>query len=116
MLRLAVDENFDYAIMRGLLRRQPDLDIVSVQDAGLRGADDPDVLAWAAGESRVLLTHDATTITKYAYLRVQSDQSMPGVVEVSLAVPIGRVIEDILLLAACSLDGEWEGQVVYLPL
>jgi hypothetical protein len=45
MLRLAVDENFDYAIVRGLLHRQPDLDIVSVQDAGLRGADDPSVLA-----------------------------------------------------------------------
>jgi hypothetical protein len=41
---------------------------------------------------------------------------MPGVVEVSLAVQIGRAIEDILLLAACSLEGKWEGQVVYLPL
>ena len=25
-------------------------------------------------------------------------------------------IEDILLIAECSLDGEWEGQVRYLPL
>jgi hypothetical protein len=41
---------------------------------------------------------------------------MPGVFEVSRNVPIGRAIEDILLLAECSLDGEWEGQVRYLPL
>jgi hypothetical protein len=41
---------------------------------------------------------------------------MPGVFEVSRAVPVGRGIEDILLLAECSLDGEWEGQVRYLPL
>ena len=41
---------------------------------------------------------------------------MPGVFEVSRSVPIGRAIEDILLLAECSVDGEWEGQVRYLPL
>ena len=41
---------------------------------------------------------------------------MPGVFEVSRAIPIGRAIEDILLLAECSLQDEWEGQVRYLPL
>jgi hypothetical protein len=41
---------------------------------------------------------------------------MPGVFEVSRAVPVGQAIEDILLLAEYSLDGEWEGQVRYLPL
>ena len=39
-----------------------------------------------------------------------------GVFEVSREVPIGQVIEDILLLAEYSLEGEWEGQVRYLPL
>ena len=69
MLRLAADENFDNDILRGLLRRQPNLDIVRVQDIGLRGADDMDVLAWAAGERRVLVTHDAATVTRHAYAR-----------------------------------------------
>jgi hypothetical protein len=41
---------------------------------------------------------------------------MPGVFEVSRYAPLGRVIEDILLLAECSLEGEWEGQIGYLPL
>jgi len=116
MLRLAVDENFNNNIARGLLRREPDLDIVRIQDVGLSGADDPSVLAWAAQEGRVLITHDVATITKYAYDRVRAGQPMPGVFEVSRAVPIGRAIEDILLLAECSLEGEWEGQVQYLPL
>jgi hypothetical protein len=116
MLRLAADENFNSDIVRGLLRREPGLDIVRIQDVGLSGADDPTVLEWAAQEGRVLLTHDVTTITRYAYERVKAGQSMPGVFEVSRAVPVGRAIEDILLLAECSLDGEWEGQVRYLPL
>jgi hypothetical protein len=40
---------------------------------------------------------------------------MPGVFEVSRAVPVGAAIEDILLLAELSLPGEWEGQIRYLP-
>lgn len=116
MLRLAADENFNNAIIRGLLRRKPDLDIIRVQDVGLSGADDPVVLEWAAKEGRVLLTHDVTTMTHYAYERVKAGKSMPGVFEVSRAVPIGTAIEDILLLAEYSFEGEWEGQVRYLPL
>lgn len=116
MLRLAADENFNNAIIRGLSRRKPDLDIIRIQDVGLSGADDPVVLEWAAKEGRILLTHDVTTMTHYAYERVKAGKSMPGVFEVSRAVPIGTAIEDILLLAEYSFEGEWEGQVRYLPL
>ena len=41
---------------------------------------------------------------------------MPGVFELAQDVPIGRAIEEILLLAECSLEGEWEGQLRFLPL
>lgn len=116
MLRFAADENFNNNIVRGLQRRSASLDVVRVQDVGLFSADDPTVLEWAAREKRVLLTHDVATITHYAYERVAAGQGMPGVVEVTRSVPVGRAIEDLLLLAECSLDGEWEGQVLYLPL
>ncbi len=116
MLRLAADENLNNDIVRGLLRRKPGLDIVRIQDMSLAGASDPAVLDWTAREGRVLLTHDVTTITRHAYRRVEAGQRMPGVFEVSRAVPVGQAIEDILLLVECSLDDEWEGQVRYLPL
>ncbi|MCL5263852.1 MAG: DUF5615 family PIN-like protein [Chloroflexi bacterium] len=116
MLRLAADESLNNDIIRGLLRRKVDLDIVRVQDAGLSGADDPTVLDWAAREGRVLLTNDISTITRYAWERVQLGRPMPGVFEVSRRVPTSVAIEDILLLVECSGEGEWEGQVRYLPL
>jgi len=73
-------------------------------------------LEWAARERRVLLTHDVSTITHYAYERIRAGKVMPGVFEISREIPIGVVIEDLLLLAEYSLEGEWEGQVRYLPL
>lgn len=116
MLCFAADENFNNDILRGLFRRRPDFDIVRVQDAGLSGADDPTVLEWAARQGRVLLTHDVSTITRYAYERLEKGSPMPGVFEVGRFVPVGVAIDDILLLAECSLEDEWEGRVCYLPL
>lgn len=116
MLALAADENFNNDIVRGLLRRRADLNIIRVQDAGLSGASDPEVLAWAAQEGRILLTHDVSTITRHAYDRLQAGLPMPGVFQIGRDIPIGVAIEDILLLAEYSHESEWESQVRYLPL
>jgi hypothetical protein len=116
MLRLATDEDFNNRILRGLLRRRPDLDIVRVQDVGLAGVGDAEVLGWAAAEGRVLLTHDVTTMKQCVDERGDAGLPMPGVFEVSQQISIAVAIEDILLLAECSLEGEWEGQIKFLPL
>jgi hypothetical protein len=78
--------------LRGLLRRKPDLDIVRVQDAGLIGKGDAEVLAWAAREGRVLLTHDVTTMKRYVDERIAAELPMPGVFEVGQQMPIAQVI------------------------
>ncbi len=116
MLRLATDEDFNNRILRGLLRRNPHFDIVRAQDAGLRGRGDDEILAWAATEERILLTHDVTTMKQYVYERITIGLPMPGVFELSQDLPIGQAIEEIILLAECSLEGEWEGQIRFLPL
>jgi Domain of unknown function (DUF5615) len=83
---------------------------------GLSGADDPSVLQWAADQGRILVTHDISTLAKHAFDRTAAGQSMPGVFEVRSVAPVGQAIDDLILLAECSFDGEWEGQVRYLPL
>lgn len=115
MLRFLADENFGGDITRGLLLRAPTLDLVRVQDVGLAEADDPTILAWAAEHGRLLLTHDAATVPRYAYERIAAGLPMPGVVEISDRLPIVRAIEEILFLAEFSHENEWEGQVLYLP-
>lgn len=41
---------------------------------------------------------------------------MPGLVEVAVEAPLGVVIDDLILLATASEEGEWNGQVLYVPL
>jgi predicted nuclease of predicted toxin-antitoxin system len=115
-MRLLSDENLNGEIVRGLLRRRPDLDLVRVQDVGLLGHDDPSVLEWAAQEGRILLTHDRATIPDFAYERINAGNAMPGVFVIGNRYPVGQAIEEILLLVLCSETEEWEGIVCYLPL
>lgn len=79
MLKLLTDENFDSTIVRGLIRQVPILDMVRVQDIGLQAAADPEILAWAASQERVLLTHDRQTMPNFAIHRVRAGEPMPGV-------------------------------------
>jgi hypothetical protein len=115
-VRFLADEDFDNKIVRALRRRKRDIDLVRVQEAMLSGAADADLLEWAALHGRVVLTHDVSTMTKHAYQRVAAGLPMPGVFEVPRSLPRRQAVEDVLLIAACSLENEWEGQVRYLPL
>ena len=75
---LLVDEDFDNDILRGVLRRRPEVDVVRVQDVGLSGKPDSEVLEWAARHGRVLLTHDVSTMKTHAYARVAGSLPMPA--------------------------------------
>src|SRR4051812_4915800 len=110
MLSFLADENFNGDVVRGLLRRQGDLDIVTVQEVGLSGEADPDVPERAAAHGRIVVTHAINTMAGFAMDRVTAGLAMPGVVEVADHLPIGSVIEDLPLLAECSLEGEWENR------
>lgn len=116
MLSLLSDENFNGDVVRGLFLRQPDLDLLRVQDVGLRKVDDPAILDWAASNGRILLTHDRATMPDFAYKRLAQGQAMLGVFVVNDRMPVKQVIDELLLLNDCSEQDEWKGIVLYLPL
>lgn len=66
MLPLVADENLKQQIVNGLRRRLVDVDIVTIRQAGLAGTPDPGVLAWAAEQGRVVITHDTRTMARHA--------------------------------------------------
>ncbi len=116
MLSLLSDENFNGDIIRGLFLRQPNLDLLRVQDVGLREVDDPAILAWAASNERILLTHDRATMPDFAYDRLVRGEPMAGMFVVNDRMPIRQAIDELSLLIDCSEQAEWNGVVLYLPL
>jgi len=116
MLRLASDADVHGDIIRGLRRQLPALDLVRSQDVLPEGTPDPDVLAWAANESRVLLTNDRNTMVGFAYQRAAAGESVLGLIVTTNEQPIGDAIDDIQLIAEYMPEEEIRDQVVvYLP-
>ncbi|MCB0079149.1 MAG: DUF5615 family PIN-like protein, partial [Anaerolineales bacterium] len=70
------DEDLNRAIVRGVKRRKPTIDIVRVQDIGLRTEDDEVILDYAVASGRIILTHDAKTMPFHAYHRIEKGLSM----------------------------------------
>lgn len=114
-LRFLADENFDRRVTSALIRQLPSVDVVRVQDVGLRGCDDPGVLEWAAGAGRVLLTHDRKTMPGFAMTRVAAGEPMPGVFLVSTAGSLHEVIDALLVYDGASQPEEYEGMIVAIP-
>ncbi len=89
MLRLASDADVHGDIIRGLRRRRSDIDLVRAQDALPEGTPDPEVLAWAARENRVLITNDRDTMVGFASECVAAGQPVPGLIVTTNEQAIG---------------------------
>ncbi len=116
MIKLLTDEDYNNIILSGILLRLPDLDVVRVQDVGLMNTHDSIVLAWAAQESRIVLTHDVTTLLTEAYQRIAEGLPMPGVMVSPQLSPVAPVIDDLVFVVKNSSNDEWQNSVVFLPM
>lgn len=116
MLRLASDADVSGDVIRGLRRRLPEIDLVRAQDVLAQRTPDPEVLAWAAVENRVLLTNDRNTMIGFASQRLTRGEPMPGIIAMTNQQSIGSAIDDILLVVECMSEEEIRNQaVVFLP-
>jgi hypothetical protein len=116
MLRLVSDEDVPRAIVDGLKHRQPELDVVRVQDVGLMHTPDPDILNWAAREDRQVFSRDRNTMTAHAWERVRRGIPMTGLFIIPEQMPIGQAIDELEVIALASDSHDWHDRVIFLPL
>lgn len=116
MLRLLIDQDFDQDILRGLLRRVPDLDAVTAYEVEMSEAEDPALLAWAAEAGRVIVTHDRRTMPAHAARRLAAGNDFSGVIVVSRRIPLSTAIDQLEITVMCSEPDEWQNLIRHIPL
>jgi hypothetical protein len=113
-VRFQADADLRQAIVTGTLRRRPKLDFRSANEAEFEGVSDRDVLAIAARDSRVLVTHDRKTMpTEFG--QFIASQNSSGVLVLSQNLPIGEAIDAIILVWEASTAEEWINQIMTFP-
>jgi len=114
--RFLADADLNHAIVRGLTRREPTVDFRSAhRPTSLEGMQDMDVLAFAAREERLLVSHDVRTMPRH-FREFVTDRVSPGVFLIAQRLPVGNAVEELLLIWAASDQSEWENQLTYVPL
>jgi len=113
-VRFQADADLKQAIT-GVIRKQPGIEFWSANQAGLEGLKDAEVLALAARQGRVRVTHDRKTMPAEFGQFVLAQQSA-GVLVVSQSLPMGEAIEALILIWEASTAEEGINQIMTLPL
>ena len=101
--------------MSATLRREPSVDFQTAAAAKLLGRDDTDVLAIAAGDNRVLVSHDHRTMP-YHFAEFIAKNKSAGVIIVSQRLQINVVVEELISIWTDSTADEWVNRIAHLPL
>ncbi len=113
-VRYQADNDLRKAIVRGAVRREPRMNFRSAQAARLDGVPDPEVLALAADDGRILVSHDFETLPRHFRIFAQ-DRRSPGVLLVRQDLPVGEAIETLLLIWEASEADEWVNRLCLVP-
>lgn len=115
MVRFQADADLNQILVAALVRRASDVDFRTADVAQLRGLTDPEVLALAARDERILVTHDSKTMPSHFGEFIKSNRS-PGVIVVPQHLPVSTVADELLLIWTASSSEEWVNRICYLPL
>jgi len=114
MIRFQADADVNINIVRGVLRREPTIDFQTAQEANLVGLKDDLVLKKAAKEGRILVTHDQKTMPIH-FSNFIIRQESPGVLIAPQNSPMGKIIDDLILIWCASEPDEWINRIRHLP-
>lgn len=115
-VRFQADANFNALIIKGIVRRQPLVDIQTADASGLAGITDPEILAHTLQSGRILVSHDYHTMPGHFADFLASGQHSPGVLLLHQTLPLAQAIDALLLVWSASDPEEWRDTLTYLPL
>jgi Domain of unknown function (DUF5615) len=113
-VRFQADADHDQTIVTALLRREPGIDFYTASAAGLTARDDMEVLAIAARDGRILVSHDGRTMPHH--FAILSTQTSAGLLIVPQYLTLAAVVQDLRLIWSASSPEEWVNRICYLPL
>ena len=112
-----MDRDTNHDVVRGLRQREPAIDIVCVgdEDAPHERSTDPELLEFAWREKRVFVTRDKRTMPRHLTHRFQAGGHTMGVILLREGWPVGRFVEELLLIWSAMSSDEWLDLTVFLP-
>ncbi|MCI0336729.1 MAG: DUF5615 family PIN-like protein [Acidobacteria bacterium] len=113
--RFQADADLHQTIVSIVVRREAGVDFQTAPAAELIGLDDLEVLAIAAREGRIVVSHDQSTMPDHFAEFIQN-QTSPGLLIVPQHLSLVVAAEELLLIWHASEAKEWINRISFLPL
>lgn len=114
-VRFQADADLNHTIVLATVRREPGIDFQTAVTAGLPGVDDPEVLAMAAQNGRVLITHDRKTMPRH-FAEFITRETSSGLLVIPQSLSVAAAVEDLILIWSATEAEEWVNRIGILPL
>jgi hypothetical protein len=109
-VRFQADADFNQRIISAVRRHEPAVDFQIASALDLRALADQNVLALAAREGRVLVSHDLTTMPDQ-FARFVETETSAGLLIIRQRVSIQRALEEILTAWIETEVDDWINQI-----
>ena len=118
MRRFLIDENISPQYRTQLLYHEPSLTVLAVGDEGAppKSTPDPEILVWCEQNQFNLITNNRESMPQHLSDHIAAGHHVLGIFTINLEVPMGKIIDELLLIAGASDEDEYIDQIKYLPL
>ena len=118
MRRFLIDENISPRYRTQLLYHEPSLTVLAVGDEGAppKSTPDPEILEWCEQHQFSLITNNRESMPQHLSDHLAAGHHVPGIFTINLEVPIGKIIEELLLITGASDADEYIDRITYIPL
>ena len=118
MRRFLIDENISPQHRTQLLNHEPSLTVLVIgdEDTPPKSTPDPEILEWCEQHQFILITNNQESMPQHLSDHLSAGHHVPGIFTINLEVPMGKIIEELLLIAGASDADEYIDQITYIPL
>jgi hypothetical protein len=115
-IRLLADHDLNERIVEGVLRREPAAEFVRARELRWHELPDDELLARAAADQFVVVSHDVNTMIGAATRRMTAGVLMAGLLIAQQRQAIGPVIESLVMALAAGEPEDFANRIYFLPL
>lgn len=117
-IKYLMDENLDPIYQIQLRRREPDLVVWAIGDPNTpqKGTLDPEILLWCEKYGFLLVTNNRSSMPVHLADHLAQGHHIPGIFQLSPNMSVGETLEELVLAALASIEGEYCDRISYLPL
>jgi hypothetical protein len=112
------DENVPPMFYIQLINMEPAIITFSIGDgiAPPKGTLDPEIFIWIEEKGCLLVTNNRASMPVHLRDHLNQGRQIPGIIQLPKRFNIKSILEDLRLIWVASIPGEFQNQIIHLPL